>query len=128
MASAVTNVSVFRAIKSWLWSEGRCDASVRRYEAHAHPQGCTVSWFTSTYALPVFSAPAQARWREAGTFSGVIWDSRHLQGQAIRLQRVKTIMQMEVARQHYSDTYMGGYGVVRKGSERMDGIGYTSIY
>lgn len=117
MASAVTNVSVFRAIKSWLWSLGRC------YVGN-NPN----RWDTSTYALATFSAPAQARWREAGTFSGVIWDSRHLQGQALRLLRVKTIMQMEVARQHYSDTYMGGYGIVRKGCERMDGIGYTSIY
>lgn len=90
MASAVTNVSVFRAIKSWLWSVGRCYVDARD------------RWDTHTYALPVFSADAQARWREAGTFSGVIWDSRHLQGQAIRLQRVKTIMQMEVVTTPYT--------------------------
>lgn len=112
--------SVFRAIKSWVWSEGRNGTIA---QVNGEP-----TWFVRAYALPVFSANAQARWREAGTFSGVIWDSRHLQGQAIRLQRVKTIMQMEVTRQHYSDTYMGGYGVVRKGCERMDGVGYTSIF
>lgn len=91
MASAVTNVSVFRAIKSWLWSLGN--------------QSVTTTpdrWDTSTYALPVFSAGAQARWRQAGAFSGAVWDSRHLQGQAIRLLRVKTIMQMEVVTTPYT--------------------------
>lgn len=74
--------SIFRAIKSYLWSEGRPNAG---------------TWFTRTYAVPVFSQAAFDRWKGKGDLSHlVIWDSRNLRGQALRLVRVRTIMQMEV--------------------------------
>lgn len=74
--------SIFRAMKSYLWSEGRPNAN---------------TWFIRTYALPVFSKAAYDRCKEKGGMSHlVVWDSRNLRGQALRLVRVQTIMQMEV--------------------------------